>query len=485
MKAKAVSHETVLKSFKRQQLGDAELLSKMFSETIIFDIEEEKWYLWKGNYWGYDRSKQIYNLIGNQLADRYYQASTKEKDETDLLRALINRVALLRDDNYMSKVIKQAQRQPDLFSDNGIWDKDPYALGCSNCVIDLRTGEARQGQQKDYIRTIIPTEYLGLDLIPCRFERFLLEIFECNTKKIRFLQRVLGYAITGLSSEHIFPILSGQGRNGKDTLMQIIEAVLGLYIAGPAPAEILLASNKNPHAATPLIWNLRYRRLVYVNETNDGARIATGQAKLLTGGSTLTGRALYGNDITFTPQHLLMLITNPKPQAPGDDYAFWQRVFSIEFGLSFIDDPDPQKPNERKADTKLYDALLAELPSILSWLVRGCLMWQEEGLNPPECVKLATKIYQEGEDTLGEFLNDQMDFGSGKMVGSKILYEYYKEWMKDGGHYPLSNKRFSQKIEKRYTKSDRKRDGYYFFGLEPKAIDIDELATIDVFEGFD
>lgn len=477
MKAKAIEHEEVIRYLKRQEMGDAELLAGMFEGQIIYDIDETKWYLWDGHHWKYDKSEQIYNLIGNEVADRYYKALGSERDNDNVATSLFNRMNLLRKKNYVNNVLDWAQKQPGLFFDNGIWDRNPYLLGCSNCIVNLKNGQPRPGEPNNYIRTIIPTPFLGLDQKCTRFELFWLGIFNCDTKRIRFMQRLLGYGITGLSTEHVLPVLSGQGRNGKDTLVQILESALGLEIAGPTASEILLGGMKNPGAATPYLYDLRFKRLAYVNETNDGAHLNAGQVKWLTGGSTLTGRPLHGNPITFNPQHLLLLITNSRPQAPADDYALWKRVFSIEFGISFVD--NPLTPNEKKIDKNLSIALKEELPGILAWLIKGCLMWQEEGLNPPESVIVATEEYRKGEDTIGQFLEDQMEIGTGKKIKSSLLYQYYKEWIIDNGGKPLGSKRFIKKITPLRFDKERYRDGWYILGLEPKSIEVDVFAEFN------
>ena len=112
-------------------------------------------------------------------------------------------------------------------------------FGCKNGVIDLKTGDLRKGNPEDYIQKAAPTKWSGLTVRCPTWKSFLLDVFEGDRKIVDFIQRLLGYALIGKTTEHIFPILYGQGRNGKDTLLETIGQVLG-PLAGPLQSEMLL-----------------------------------------------------------------------------------------------------------------------------------------------------------------------------------------------------------------------------------------------------
>ena len=272
---------------------------------------------------------------------------------------------------------------------------------------------------------------------------------------------MLGYGLTRSQIEHVLAVLWGEGRNGKDTLLETLINVLG-NLAQPVGAEVLLDGSKNPNAATPHLYAIRPLRLAWVSETNEGARLDTGQVKLLTGGGTITARPLYGKPINFKPGYLLMLVTNHRPHANADDYALWKRLLLIPFTQSFVD--DPKADNEHKRDPHLKDKLALEAPGILAWLVQGCLNWQKDGLNPPNIVMRATKEYQEEEDLIGHFIEEQCVEGSQMKVKAGDLYNAYKNWAIDYGFKPMSNTAFGNRIGKRFEK-DRRNDGIYYIGV--------------------
>jgi putative DNA primase/helicase len=305
------------------------------------------------------------------LKDRY-KALTAQMSE------LRGRARALRGAKRNANVLTFVQSEMGITAD--VWDSNPWLLAVPNGVLDLRSGVCRAGTPADYLRTVAPTEWTGLDA-PCpRFEQFLQEIFEGRPDRdalIAFLQRLLGYAITGLTTQHIFPILYGEeGRNGKDTLLATLKAVLGSLV-GAVSNDVFIAQDKlrSAGAATPHLCDLQGKRLVWGSETKQGDRLNIAQIKQLTGGGDIPARQLHGHQYSFTPTHKLVLMTNYKPHADARDKAFWARACLIEFSIRYVE--HPQAPNERLPDPTLRDTLKHEKSGILAWLVRGCLQWQQ------------------------------------------------------------------------------------------------------------
>jgi putative DNA primase/helicase len=322
----------------------------------------------------------------------------------------------------------------------------------------------------DYIRTTIPTRWQGGEVRAPRFERFLEEIFGDRDEGeratlIAFLQRVLGYGITGQVSEHIFLLLFGEeGRNGKDTLMSILNAVLG-RVVGAVSNDVILSSGRagTPGAAKPHLCSLQGKRIAWASETDKGARFDIGQVKFLTGGGTIAARQLYGKEYTFEPSHLLFLLTNNKPHADAKDKAFWERLCPITFRLRFVDHPTGSL--ERKRDRDLGTTLQAEASGILAWLVRGCLDWQRYGLAIPPGVLHERAAYREEEDALHHFITDCCSLAPGARVKSAQLFERYKRWAEDNNiSKKLTGTAFGIEM-KRMFQQQRNNQGTYYRGV--------------------
>ena len=338
------------------------------------------------------------------------------------------------------------------------------SLPVQNGVVSLRTGAFRDGKPGDYFKTFAPTPWEGIDS-PCpTWEAFLGSTFAGEDDLVAFMGRLLGYSITGKTTEAVLPILWGAGRNGKTVLLQAMADALGGDLAGPVEGEMLLESRYKRPSGGPSsdLLHLRGKRLTWLSETNENRRLNSGKVKLLTGGDLITGRAPYAaRQITFKPTHKIFLLTNHRPKADAQDTALWHRVLLIPFGMAFLPNPDPAKENERLADPDLAEKLRSERPGILAWLVRGCLEWQRQGLNPPESVRAATRQYQDAEDVIKLFLQDRCSEGPGQTVQAGQLYKAYRAWCDEIGERFVTGKKFWPQIDQAFDSTDKQHVKYY------------------------
>jgi putative DNA primase/helicase len=490
-----VNLELVLDCYKKDEWGDALLFAHLFEGQCVYAHGEKAWYLWQGHYWKRDEVGRVRQLVSGPLASVYLKAAAdlnvsldeqevdmvrmeagadQEQDEERLLKKLIKgvtgRAFALRALSRNTHVLAFACTDERLALTSDRWDTDPWLLGTTDGVLDLRTGLLRNGAPDDYIRTIIPTTWQGIQAQAPRFERFLQEIFEDREEEeratlITFLQRALGYGITGKVNEHIFLLLCGEeGRNGKDTLMSILHYVLGNTV-GAVSNDVILSSGRagTPGAAKPHLCSLQGKRIAWASETDKGARFDIGQVKFLTGGGTIPARQLYGKEYAFEPSHLLLLLTNNKPHADANDKAFWERLCPITFHLRFVDHPTGSL--ERKRDRELGTILQSEASGILAWLVCGCLDWQQYGLEIPSGVLHERALYREEEDTLYHFITDCCVLAAEARVKSAQLFDRYKQWAEDNNiTRKMSGTAFGLEM-KRIYKQQRNNQGTYYIGV--------------------
>ena len=234
----------VMTAFNRGETGDAEILAALYADRLAYDHAEKCWYLWNGQHWQADKTKQTGNLVANNVAAQYiHAAAEKQKNAGDNDKAqeqienLWKRAGNLRYRSRINNVLALAASQPALALAGDEWELNPMLLAVQNGIVDLATGHFRPGKPGDYIRTAAPVVWQGLAAPAPRWEQFLQEIFAGDTEIIGFMQRLLGYGITGQTTEHILPILWGQGRNGKETLLETIKNVLG-DLAAPASKDV-------------------------------------------------------------------------------------------------------------------------------------------------------------------------------------------------------------------------------------------------------
>ncbi|MDL2226563.1 phage/plasmid primase, P4 family [Deltaproteobacteria bacterium OttesenSCG-928-M10] len=351
----------------------------------------------------------------------------------DELKALSRKISNLRGPSRKN-VVDYARTCDDsrLLIKSEALNAHPWLLACATGVIELKTGAHRPGRPDDYLTCAVTTEWKSLDE-PCPiFERFLHETLGGNQDLIAYMHRMLGHTLIGRQREHVFLVLAGaKGRNGKDTLMNILLHVLGGAIMTPVPSEMLLDQGfvKNSSGPSPDTMALRFRRIAYASETDEGKRFSTSKVKLLSGGSNLTARTTYEGEMsTWNASHSLILLTNHLPHAKADDQAFWSRLHLVNFRYSFLSKPDPDNPYEKQADPDILEKMKDEASGILAWLVRGCLEYQRQGLNPPEEVTNAGKLYRDSEDVVGRFIVECCEVNEAEEIQAANLYDGFRFW---------------------------------------------------------
>jgi putative DNA primase/helicase len=277
----------------------------------------------------------------------------------------------------------------------------------------------------------------------------------------QFMQRLLGYCLSGLTTERIFPILYGQdGQNGKGTLLETLKKILG-KLAGSIPAETLLQSrfDNTGAQARPDLMQLRGKRLAWCSETNKGKVLDVAKVKWLSGGDTIVARHLHQNLVEFEPTAKLFLLTNHQPKVDGGDSALFYRLLMIPFMLSFV--PNPTLPHERKRDEGLQDKMIAEASGILAWLYQGFRMWRQHGLNPPNKVLLATRDFKNDNDTISQFLSDACLIMPGVRVKPTELYKKYKSFCDELSLEAEKEQSFFGTMKRRFKQEKNKRGRWY------------------------
>jgi putative DNA primase/helicase len=418
-------------------------------------------------------------IQGKLLAEAIAADNGQDLKIKSKIGQLHGRIKRLRKDSGRSNCLKFAHTNPvnPLAVRAADFDLNPWLLACANGVINLKTGELEPGRPADFIskraRAEFPAEGVRADT--SALHRILLAIHSGDEELVQYKQRLFGYGITGLATEHVFPVLHGRGRNGKSIEVEALCHVLGDY-AGPVPAEMLLESNRSAAAgaSSPEIMALKGLRLAICSETDEGRKFSSAKVKWLTGGDTLTGRGLYDKHlISFTPTHLLVLLTNSKPTAPATDFAFWERCKLIHYLLSFVvrsqDElaTKPLKPHERLADQTIPDQLKALASIHLAWLVKGCLDWQRLGMSPPRAISEATTNYQEDENYIGQFLDAVCVQAAGLHSSAADLYDAFRHWYRlnvnANAKYLPSQKSFGQKLLATDLFERKRTSGYYHY----------------------
>jgi putative DNA primase/helicase len=327
------------------------------------------------------------------------------------------------------------------------FDADPWLLTCLSGTVDLRTGELRPHRRADLITKIVPL-YLDRKAECPTWLQFLDRVFRGDVELIEFIQRAVGYSLTGSTQEQVLFLLHGTGANGKSTFLEIVRALLGDY-AQQADFTTFLHRERESGPRNDLA-RLMGARFVAAAEVEDGRRLSEVVVKQVTGGDTITARFLHQEHFEFKPALKLWLAANHKPTVRGTDNGIWRRIRLVPFEVTIPAD---------EQDKDLASKLQAELPGIFAWAVRGCRQWHEQGLGCPEVVQAATELYKGEMDILGLFLDESCVLSPQAEIASRALYDAYTPWCEESGERPMSQRNLARRLQERGLCAPFKRVG--------------------------
>lgn len=437
------------------ELGNAKRLVAKFGDNIRYNFEAKKWFEWTGKIWSQDRKgsmkRRMEAVIQDILRDAAASQDLKERN------TLIKWALMSEAESTAKNSIGWAQSKVPILTNE--FDTNIYLLNVNNGTLDLRTREFFPHRREDLNTKISPVDYDPTAKCP-RWEQFLREVVDAGT--IPFLQRAIGYSLTGSTVEQCLFLLHGLGKNGKSVFLATLQYILGDY-AMQTDWQSFTVSKKGGVEIRNDIARLHAARLVVAIESEQNARLAESLLKALTGDlDKITARFLYQESFEFKPTLKLWLATNHKPRIVGADEAIWRRIRLIPFNITIAAD---------KRDKHLIDKLRAEAPGILNWSLEGLRLYQQDGLQESEAVLSATAQYRQHSDVLQHFLDARGTLGKEAEVRSSDLYAAYKAWVDAAGEFKMNERDFGTAMEergfKRAHRSARKDKpgGVYWFGI--------------------
>lgn len=381
-----------------------------------------KWMEWDGKRWAQEDTRRALDLARAVCIQHLDGANLNETDvkkvESARFRAAVENIA--REDRRAAAKVDQ-------------WDNDLWSLNTPAGVVDLRTGSIRAALPNDYCTKI--TAVAPVSGCPQWLE-FLRTVCDFDDELVSFLQRVIGYSLTGDTREQVLFFFYGTGANGKGTFINTLTRIFGQY-ATTAGMDVLAESKHERHPQE--LARLRGARMVCAQETEQGRRWAEARIKALTGGDIITARFMRQDDFEFVPQFKLMVAGNHKPGLRNVDEAMRRRLHLIPFTVTI-----PPEKRDKLLGAKLW----GEAPGILQWAIDGCVAWQRDGLQPPTCVRKATEDYLNSQDQFLLWLDECTERVSGR-EGTGPLYRSFKAWAEGRGEHACAQGRFNEMLEYR------------------------------------
>lgn len=432
----------------RTDLGMAERLVEDHGADVRF-VPGLGWHGWDGQRWRRDddgammrRAKRTARTLRDEAA---------QIDDPDEAQKVFSFAVRSEQRARLEAMLALAETEAPVIARVEELDADPYLVNLLNGTLDLRTGDLREHRREDLLTKLAPVAYDPDARCP-RFLDFLGTALDGDEELVGFLQRAVGYSLTGDTSEQCLILLTGEGANGKTTLLETIAALLGEYAVHADASTFMTRPGGGPR---PDVARLRGRRLVVSSEVEADARFAEVFVKQATGGDVLVARQLYREEVEFRPSFKVWIAANALPTIRGTDHAVWRRFRRVPFGHK-VTLPDKQLPAK----------LRAEGPGILAWAVEGCLAWQREGLGVPDAVRVATQDYRADQDTVGAFLRDRCRLAEDARTAPAELRLAYEGYCRAEGIEAVPAPSFRAALESRGIRQRRTEKARFWAGIE-------------------
>lgn len=452
---------------KMRMLNDTsnvDIFCGMFKGQFVWVDKWNQWLSWNGICWSRESNLEVYEAtakVQEELITRAGQLETQSKRFTTFVQQ--------SGEGWRRAAIEKWSR-PELRMANERFDSDAMLLACDSGVIDLRNGAIRAGRREDYITNRTPITWAPAAKCPV-FDKFLLQIMRGDAEMVSYLWRVMGYTLTGSITERTFFIFHGDGRNGKSTLVTVMQALLGEY-SKTASFTTFVKQHHEQHGPSEDIAHLAGARLVTAQEADENMMLDVALIKALTGGDKFSARFLYGRRFEFSPAFKLFLVTNHVPQINEAAKALWDRLHYVPFHFRVAED---------EIDAQLTIKLLAELPGIFTRAVDGAREWYENSLLPPAKVLSAKAELQSKSDPLSEALEEITVLTPNAETRHGTLYAAYVEWCRANGlRHPKSSIKLAQYLRSRDDLKEVQRGAHIKFweGIGLRATEAAESVVI-------
>ena len=441
--------------YQRDEIGIGNAFADYFKPIARFNADRGIWYVYDGQVWQPDENALAVAELAKNLADQLYTFALSIKDE-DTRNRYIKRVQKLQLRKNRKTMVEDAKSVYPVRME--LFDSNKYLFNCANGTLDLNTLSFRPHDPGDFITKISPITYDPEATCP-RWDQFVDEVMQGKAAVGRYLQKAVGYSLTGDTSlECLFIMYGPTTRNGKTTTIETILRLMGEY--GRSAKPDMLASNfRGPSNGAPSedVARLAGARFVGISEMEQKLTINASLTKQLTGNNRITARFLHENSFEFQLQAKIFIDTNHLPNVTDQTLFESGRLLIIPFNRHF-----EEHEQDKSLKTTLSDP--AALSGILNWAVEGYRLFKEEGLEPPEDVKTATAQYRQDSDRISQFIDSWLEEGKDEdgdkyQVPCRAAYRVYARWCEEMNYRPDNYKNFRAAMEKAYMVDTRRPKG--------------------------
>lgn len=438
--------------------ANAERFVRMHRDRVRYCAKLGQWFIWDGKRWVKD-ARELAMRLAKETGQAMLAVAMVDGLEAGMkfARSSNNRQAL-------ENMLALAAVQADLAIEPDDLDRDPDLLNCNNGTLNLRTLRLSPHDPSQLLTKLCPVDYVAGKTSP-DWERFLDSVMP-EPEHRQFLQRWFGYCLSGETKEQKLLIFLGGGANGKSTLLDVIQAVLGDDFAIQGSPDLLVDKPRDSHPTNRM--DLFGRRLVVCTETELDQKLAESLLKQLTGSDVIRGRQMRQDNWQFRPTHKLILCTNHMPKLSGGDDALWRRIVVVPFSMRFWDAAtDLPGPETLRQDKGLPLRLKAVGTAILTWMVEGCREWFADGLPVPHSLRELT-VKQRGKvDHLMQFIEECCERDDTFRVAAGDLQWAFERYCRERKEDTLPSQKVCDRL-KRLGFPIKKSGSNFYCGLRLK-----------------
>ena len=418
-------------------IGNGKKMAELHGARLRYLLEtKDSWLQWTDVFWK-RVSQTVIKGLSKDVPASFLQEAIQLPLGPD--KSFLKRHAAKSSSNgKLDAAIELFKSEPGIGISISDLDNHDYLFAVQNGIIDLKTGNFLPPDPALLITQVAGTVFDKNATCP-RWEKFLDQVMGGDPSLSIYLQRAIGYAMTGSIKEQCLFFAYGFGANGKSTFLNVVRALFG-DLGMQSSSETLMETKRSSSGTSPDIARLRGKRFVSMSETDDGRHLNEGMLKSLTGGDPIIARDLYESIFEFNPTHKFFLASNHKPTIKGTDHGVWRRIRLIPFNVTIS--PEQRNPN-------LEAELREELPGILNWAIKGCLAWQKDGMTTPKAIEQATKEYRDDMDIVGSWISEFCEVGAFEEMKFDAAYKSFDPWCKENYNFSFSKKRLGQMLTER------------------------------------
>lgn len=425
--------------------GNAERFVLRHGHQFRYVPQFKQWMIWTGAYWEIleDGAATVKRYAIEVARDLRMEAEALKAEQPEQAEKLRKWAANSESLTKLNAMVDLARSGPFITAPAKTLDQGDCLLVTPNCTVDLRTGESRDCRREELATLHTPIEYDPRVCDCPKWMGFLRDIFAGDEDLIAFIQRLVGYSMRGTAEDQIFLYLHGaKGHNGKSQFIHVISSILGRYCMTVAPEVLMTKDRIKSSGPNPEVARLRAARMVTAAETGEGRTLDEDLIKTITGNDIITVRGMYQEPFEFKAKFVVWMFGNHKPRIRGSDDAIWRRPILIPFEVRI--------PDEKRIKDYGKIMVAEEGQAILSWAVRGAVLYEQEGLGErPAAVTIATQSYREEQDILGRWLRGALREDITGYETVEKIHAQYLSYARRTGEWAMPVSQFRSKMESR------------------------------------